>query len=114
MVTLCSAFRDGAAPVLTANLDNQSAPVLHRGTRIGCPHADGSLTPGTILSPAFGEGFYCAELRGEGGPEIVCVHVSEILVDPVFVDLRAAAVALRALDERATPAARPRHVVGAF
>jgi hypothetical protein len=87
---------------------------LPRGTRIGRSRADGTLTPGTILSLAFGEGSYCAELRGEAGPEIVCVHVSEIVVDPVFVDLQAAAVALRALDERAAPAARARRVVEAF
>jgi hypothetical protein len=87
---------------------------LPRGTRIGHPRADGSLIPGTILGPAFGDGSYCAELRGEAGPEIVCVHVSEVLVDPVFVDLQAAAVALRALDERAAASVRPRRVVGAF
>lgn len=90
------------------------AAPLPRGTRIGRPQSDGSLIPGAILLPAFGEGFYCAELSGEAGPEIVCVHVSEILVDPVFVDLQAAAVALRALDERAAPAARSRRVVGPF
>lgn len=101
--------------MLAANLDHrQPLQVLPCGTRIGRPRADGSLTPGTILSPAFGDGFYCAELRGEAGPEIVCLHVSEVLVDPVFVDLQAAAVALRALDERATPAGRPRRVVRAF
>lgn len=95
-------------------MPQNTRPLLPRGTRIGRPHSDGSLTPGTILTPAFGEGFYCAELRGEAGPEIVCLHVSEVLVDPVFVDLQAAAVALRALDERAAPAARARRVVGAF
>lgn len=101
--------------MLTAYLDRrQPLPPLSRGTRIGRPRADGSLVPGTILGPAFGEGFYCAELRGEAGPEIVWLHVSEVLVDPVFVDLQAAAVALRALDERADLAARPRRVVGAF
>lgn len=101
--------------MLTDNLDcYQPLPALRRGTRIGRPRADGSLIPGTILSPAFGEGFYCAELRGEAGPEIVCVHVSEILVDPVFVDLWTAAVALRELDERAPPVIRTRRVVGAF
>lgn len=101
--------------MLTAHLDRrQPAIALSRGTCIGLPRADGTLTPGTILGPAFGEGFYCAELRGEAGPEIVCVHVSEVLVDPVFVDLQSAAVALRDLDERAKPAARPRRVVGAF
>jgi len=100
--------------VLTANLDHQPARALSRGTRIGRPRADGSLVPGTILGLAFGEGFYCAELRGEAAPEIVCVHVSEFLVDPVFVDLQAAAVALRALDERAATPVRARRVVGAF
>ncbi|MFB0491256.1 hypothetical protein ABIE45_003842 [Methylobacterium sp. OAE515] len=100
--------------MLTANLNHQSAQSLPRDTHIGRPRADGSLTPGTVLGPAFGEGFYCAELRGVAGPVIVCLHVSEVLVDPVFVDLQAAAVALRALDERAAAAARPRRVVGAF
>ncbi|MCJ2086944.1 hypothetical protein MKK88_13230 [Methylobacterium sp. E-005] len=61
---------------------------LPRGTRIGRPCVDGSLVPGTILGPAFGEGFYRAELMGEDGPEIVCVHVVEVLVAPVFVDPR--------------------------
>ena len=90
------------------------APALPRGTRIGRPRADGSLIPGTILGPAFGEGFYCAELRGEAGPTIVCLHVGEVLVDPVFADLRTAAVALRDLDGRAVPVVRTRRVVGAF
>ncbi|MCJ2098461.1 hypothetical protein [Methylobacterium sp. E-046] len=88
------------------------APALPRGTRIGRPCADGSLIPGTILGPAFGEGFYCTELRGEGGPEIVCVHVGEILVDPVFADLRTAAVALRDLDQRAAPVVRELRAAG--
>lgn len=87
---------------------------LSPGARIGRPMANGTLALGIITGRAFGEGFYCAELRGEGSPEIVCVHVSEILVDPVFVDLKAAAVALQALDERAALVARPRRVVGAF
>ena len=90
------------------------APALPRGTRIGRPCADGSLIPGTILGPAFGGGFYCAELRGSAGSEIVCVHVGEVLVEPVFADLRTAAVALRDLDERAAPSVWPRRVVGAF
>ncbi|QGY05545.1 hypothetical protein MMSR116_29360 [Methylobacterium mesophilicum SR1.6/6] len=100
--------------MLTTNFARPKPPHLPRGTRIGRPRADGSLILGTILSPAFGEGFYCAELRGEAGPEIVCLHVGEVLVDPVFADLRTAAVALRDLDERAAPAIRPRRVVGAF
>ncbi|MGU3668456.1 hypothetical protein ACLBX9_30105 [Methylobacterium sp. A49B] len=101
--------------MLTANLDHhRPLPPLPRGTRIGRPCADGSLIPGTILGPAFGEGFYCAELRGEAGPTIVCLHVGEVLVDPVFADLRTAAVALRDLDERVALAIRPRRVVGAF
>ncbi|MGU3666148.1 hypothetical protein ACLBX9_18340 [Methylobacterium sp. A49B] len=99
--------------MLTANLDRHPLP-LPRGTRIGRPRADGSLIPGTILGPAFGEGFYCAELRGEAGPEIVCLHVGEVLVDPVFADLRTAAVALRGMDERAASVVRPRRVAGAF
>ncbi len=90
-----------------------AAPLL-RGTRIGRTCTDGSLIPGTILGPAFGEGFYRAEMMGEAGPEIVCVHVSEVLVEPVFVDLQAAVVALRALDERSAPSVRSRRVVGAF
>ena len=90
------------------------APALPRGTRIGRPRADGSLIPGTILGPAFGEGFYCAELRDAAGSRIVCLHVDEVLVDPVFADLRTAAVALRDLDGCAAPAAKPRRVVGAF
>ncbi|WP_267422735.1 hypothetical protein [Methylobacterium sp. GC_Met_2] len=90
------------------------APSLPRGTRIGRPRPDGSLIPGTILGPAFGEGFYCAELRGEAGPTIVCIHVDKVLVEPAFVDLQAAVVVLRALDERAASAVRPRRVVGAF
>jgi len=85
-----------------------------RGTRIGRPLADGALVSGVILSPAFGEGFYCAALNGPGGTEIVCVHVDEVLVDPVFADLRTAAVALRDLDGRSAPAVRARRVVGAF
>ena len=101
--------------MLTANYDRpKPLPSIPRGTRIGCPRVDGSLIPGTILGPAFGEGFYCAELRGEAGPEIVCLHVGDVLVDPVFADLRTAAVALRDLDERAAPAARSRRAVGAF
>lgn len=79
------------------------AAPLPRGTRIGRPRADGSLVPGTILGAAFGEGFYCAELRGGDGLLIVCLHVSEVVVEPVFADLAAAAVALRDLDDRATP-----------
>lgn len=49
------------------------AAPLSRGTRIDRPRADGSLVPGTILGPAFGEGFYRAELRGKTGPKIVCL-----------------------------------------
>lgn len=100
--------------MLTANHDRHPLPHLHRGTRIGRPRADGFLIPGTILGPAFGEGFYCAELRGEAGPEIVCLHVGEVVVDPVFADLATAAVALRDLDDRAAPVIRPRRFVGAF
>ena len=85
-----------------------------RGTRIGCPLPNGALATGTILGPAFGEGFYCAALNGPGGTEIVCIHVDEVLVDPVFADLRTAAVALRDLDQRAAPAVRARRVLGAF
>ncbi|XYD09875.1 hypothetical protein R1A27_04820 [Methylobacterium sp. NMS12] len=100
--------------MLTADLNHQPALALRRGTRIGRSFADGSLTPGTILGPAFGEGFYCAALTGPAGPEFVCVHVDEILVDPVFADLRTAAVALRDLDRPAAPTVRQRRVVGAF
>jgi len=85
------------------------AAPLPRGTRIGRPRADGSLVPGTILGPAFGEGFYRVEMRGEDGPRIVCLHVDEFVVEPVFADLRTAAVAMWALDVRAgraTPARR--------
>ena len=88
------------------------AAPLPRGTHIGRPLADGTLTMGVILGPAFGEGFYCAELRGPDGPRIVCVHVSEVLVDPVFADLQTAAVALRDLERRAVPAVRTRRVAG--
>lgn len=90
------------------------AAPLPRGTRIGRPLADGALVSGVILGPAFGEGFYCAALNGPAGAEIVCIHVDDVLVDPVFADLRTAAVALRDLDERSAPAARTRSVVGAF
>ena len=90
------------------------AAPLPRGTRIGRPLANGALATGTILGPAFGAGFYCAALNSRGGTEIVCVHVDEVLVDPVFADLRTAAVALRDLDTRAAPATRARRVVGAF
>ena len=101
--------------MLTANLQHrQPLPALSRGTRIGRPHADGSLIPGTILGPAFGEGFYRAELRGLAETEIVCLYVGEVLIDPEFADLRTAAVALRDLDQRAAPPVRPRRVVGAF
>ncbi|MGX9980310.1 hypothetical protein [Methylobacterium fujisawaense] len=105
--------------MLTAHLDHaphasSKAKALPRGTRIGRPHANGSLALGVITGPAFGEGFYCAALTGSAGPEIVCVHVDEILVDPVFADLRTAAVALRDLDRPAVPAVRRRRVVGAF
>jgi|GEM_PF-3134068 len=86
------------------------AALLPRGTRIGHPRADGSLIPGTILGPAFGKGFYRAELRGEGGPRIVCLHVDEVVVEPVFANLRTAAVALRDLDRRAAPAVQPRRM----
>ena len=88
------------------------ASALPRGTRIGRPLANGALITGTILGPAFGGGFYCAALNGPGGTEIVCVHVDEVLVDPVFADLRTAAVALRDLDRRAVPAVRPRRAAG--
>jgi hypothetical protein len=88
------------------------APALPRGTRIGRPLADGALIPGTILGPAFGEGFYRAELRGAGGPRIVCLHVDEVLVDPVFADLRTAAVALRDFDRRAAPMVRELRAAG--
>ena len=93
------------------------AASLPRGTRIGRPRADGSLVPGTVLGPAFGEGFYRVELSGEGGPRIVCLHVDELVVEPAFGDLRAIAAAMRASDRSATPAAPaagPRRVVGAF
>lgn len=90
------------------------AQALSRGTRIGRPRPDGTLALGVITGPAFGEGFYCAELRGPDGARVVCVHVGEVLVDPVFADLRTAAVALRDLDERAAPAVQPRHIAGAF
>ena len=83
---------------------------LPRGTRIGRPCTDGSLVPGTILGPAFGEGFYRAELRGEGNPRIVCLHIDEIVVEPVFADLRMAAVAMWALERRAAPAVQPRRM----
>lgn len=103
----------------TAHLDHAThvsakALALPRGTRIGRPRADGTLALGVITGSAFGEGFYCAALTGPAGPEIVCVHVDEILVDPVFADLRTAAVALRDLDKPAAPSARQRRVVGAF
>lgn len=87
---------------------------LSRGTHIGRPLANGALVAGVILGPAFGTSFYCAALNGPGGTEIVCVHVDEVLVDPVFADLRTAAVALRDLDGRSAPAVRARRVVGAF
>jgi len=90
------------------------AAPLPRGTRIGRPLAHGALVSGVILGPAFGDGFYCAALNGPGGREIACVHVDEVLVDPVFADLRTAAVALRDLDRRAARVARTRRVVGAF
>ena len=80
------------------------AAPLPRGTCIGRPRADGSLVPGTVLGPAFGEGFYCAELRDEDGLRIVCLHVDEFVVEPVFADLRTAAVAMWALDVRTTTA----------
>ncbi|MCJ2051682.1 hypothetical protein [Methylobacterium sp. J-070] len=85
---------------------------LPSGTRIGRPLRDGSLIPGTILGPAFGEGFYCAELRGEGGPRIVCLHVDEVLVDPVFADLRTTAVALQDLDRSTAPTIRELRAAG--
>ncbi|MCJ2067817.1 hypothetical protein MKK75_03170 [Methylobacterium sp. J-030] len=87
------------------------AAPLARGTRIGRPRADGSLIPGTILGPAFGDGFYRAELMAEGGPRIVCLHVGEFVVEPVFADLRTAAVAMWALDVRTAPA-RPARRTG--
>lgn len=93
------------------------AASLPRGTRIGRPRADGSLIPGTILGPAFGDGFYRAELRGEGGPRIVCVHVDELVVEPAFGALRAVAAAMRACERAAAPvppAASLRRAVGAF
>ncbi|MDH2313097.1 hypothetical protein [Methylobacterium brachiatum] len=93
------------------------ASSLPRGTRIGRPLANGALVAGVILGPAFGTGFYCAALSGPGGTEIVCIHVDEVLVDPVFADLRTAAVALRDLDRRPAPAPAPRLrgiAVGAF
>ena len=90
------------------------AAQLPRGTRIGRPLAYGALVSGVILGPAFGTGFYCAALNGPAGTEIVCVHVDAILVDPVFADLRTAAVALRDLDQRSAPVVRTRRVVGAF
>lgn len=80
------------------------AAPLPRGARIGRPRSDGSLAPGTVLGPAFGEGFYRVELRGEDGLRIVCLHVSEVVIEPVFADLRTAAVAMWALDVRTTAA----------
>lgn len=79
-----------------------AAPLAH-GTCIGRPRADGSLIPGTILGQAFGEGFYRVELRGADGPRIVCLHISEVVIEPVFADLRTAAVAMWALDVRTAP-----------
>ncbi|WP_267355731.1 MULTISPECIES: hypothetical protein [unclassified Methylobacterium] len=93
------------------------AASLPRGTRIGRPRADGSLVPGTVLGPAFGEGFYRVELRGSGGPQIVCLHVGEVVIEPAFGDLRAIAAAMQACDRAAAPVAPavgPRRLVGAF
>ncbi|MCJ2020573.1 hypothetical protein MKK84_24620 [Methylobacterium sp. E-065] len=93
------------------------AAPLSRGSRIGRPRADGSLLPGTVLGPAFGEGFYRVELRGEDGPRIACLHMDEVVVEPAFGDLRAVAAAMRACDRAPAPiaqAAGPRRVVAAF
>lgn len=88
------------------------AEALSRGTRIGRPLADGTLTLGTVIGPAFGEGWYRAKLTGPDSTRIVCLHVSEVLVDPVFADLSAAAAALLRRDQRTAPAAEPRRATG--
>lgn len=66
-----------------------------RGTHFRSCQTDGTIVPGVIHGPAFGDGFYCASLAYPEGVRFVCVHRSDVVIEPVFASLRAAAVALQ-------------------
>lgn len=68
---------------------------LARGTRIRSCQTNGTIVPGVIHGPAFGDDFYCASLAYPEGVRFVCVHRSDVVIEPVFASLRAAAVALQ-------------------
>ena len=87
---------------------------LSCGTRIGAPQPDGTLMPGTIIGPAFGEGFYRVSLREPQGDRIVCIHRSEIVVEPRFASLAEAAAAMRARDQRVEAGRQLKVAGGAF
>lgn len=87
---------------------------LLRGTRIGAPQPAGTLVPGTIIGPAFGEGFYRVSLMYPDGDRVVCVHRSEIVVEPWFASLAEAAAAMRARDQRVEAGRQLKVAGGAF
>lgn len=87
---------------------------LARGARIGAPQADGTLIAGSILGPAFGNGFYCASFAYPDGNRIVCVHRSELVIEPQFASLTEAAEAMRIRDERAVAVRQLKVSRGAF